>query len=78
MNGTSPQNNSLGETEQDSAAGGKLDRMVPAGGTCRLRAAFRAHIWEKTSPMGAWISRSACASLGVGALLMTTSLSPLK
>ncbi len=33
---------------------------------------------EKTSPIGACIRRSAWESLGVGALLMTTSLSPLK
>ncbi len=31
-----------------------------------------------TSPIGACISRSAKESLGVGALLITTSLSPLK
>ena len=31
-----------------------------------------------TSPMGACINKSAYESLGVGALLITTSLSPLK
>ena len=33
-------------------------------------------IWEKTSPMGAWMARSARLSMPVTDLLMSTSLRP--